>query len=96
MNLTSDGSGPHLGWYCNYVEVTSTGAHIPWAQQLFTVEQLLALDTSPYKLTAIRNSCASSDEDHHVINGDRASVVSVMVGIVRLRNMINDANGPTT
>ncbi|KAF8404575.1 hypothetical protein HHK36_009462 [Tetracentron sinense] len=58
MNLTSDGSGPHHGWYCNYVEVTSTGAHIPCAQQLFTVEQWLALDTSPYKLTAIRDFCS--------------------------------------
>uniref|UniRef100_A0A5B6ZX81 PLAT domain-containing protein n=1 Tax=Davidia involucrata TaxID=16924 RepID=A0A5B6ZX81_DAVIN len=81
MNLTSDGSGSHHGWYCNYVEVTSTGAHIPCAQQLFTVEQWLALDTSPYQLTAIRNSCASANrdgDDLHVINGARASVVSVM------------------
>lgn len=58
MNLTSDGSGPHHGWYCNYVEVTSTGAHIPCSQQLFTVEQWLARDASPYELTAIRNKCA--------------------------------------
>ena len=57
MNLTSDGSGDHHGWYVNYVEVTTTGAHIPCAQQLFTVEQWLATDTSPYELTAIRNSC---------------------------------------
>jgi hypothetical protein len=59
INLTSDGSGPHHGWYCNYVEVTSTGPHISCAQQLFTVEQWLALDTSPYELTAIRNHCPS-------------------------------------
>nr|DAD40311.1 TPA_asm: hypothetical protein HUJ06_014634 [Nelumbo nucifera] len=57
MNLTSDGSGPHHGWYCNYVEVTSTGAHMGCAQQLFTVEQWLATDTNPYELTAIRNYC---------------------------------------
>ncbi|KAK9271678.1 hypothetical protein L1049_002041 [Liquidambar formosana] len=57
MNLTSDGSGSHHGWYCNYVEVTSTGAHTPCGQQLFTVEEWLALDTAPYRLTAIRNSC---------------------------------------
>ncbi|XP_027336597.1 PLAT domain-containing protein 3-like isoform X1 [Abrus precatorius] len=57
VNLTSDGSGPHHGWYCNYVEVTSTGVHIPCAQQQFTVEQWLATDTSPYELWAVRNYC---------------------------------------
>ena len=69
MNLTSDGSGPHHGWYTNYVEVTSTGAHIPCDQTLFTVEQWLALDTSPYELTAIRNYCPGDVDggrrDHH-------------------------------
>ncbi|XVE86758.1 hypothetical protein DITRI_Ditri18aG0059500 [Diplodiscus trichospermus] len=59
MNLTSDGSGAFHGWYCNYVEVTTTGVHTPCSQQQFTVEQWLALDTSPYELTAIRNYCAS-------------------------------------
>ncbi|OVA07628.1 PLAT/LH2 domain [Macleaya cordata] len=57
INLTSDGSGAHHGWYCNYVEVTTTGPHIPCAQQLFKVEQWLALDTSPHTLTATRNNC---------------------------------------
>ncbi|XP_048438057.1 PLAT domain-containing protein 3-like [Pyrus x bretschneideri] len=61
LNLTSDGSGPHHGWYVNYVEVTSTGVHIPCHQQLFTVEQWLATDTWPYELTAIRNYCNSAD-----------------------------------
>jgi hypothetical protein len=55
MNLTSDGSGAHHGWYCNYVEVTSTGVHTPCAQHQFTVEQWLATEMSPYELTAIRN-----------------------------------------
>ncbi|KAJ4979727.1 hypothetical protein NE237_010507 [Protea cynaroides] len=57
MNLTSDGSGPYHGWYCNYVEVTSTRPHISCAQQLFTVEQWIPRDTPPYELTAIRNYC---------------------------------------
>ncbi|KAH9613325.1 hypothetical protein KSS87_013326 [Heliosperma pusillum] len=57
MNLTSDGTGEHHGWYCNYVEVTTTGPHLGCAQQLFTVEQWLALDRSPHELTAIRNNC---------------------------------------
>ncbi|KAM0936341.1 putative PLAT/LH2 domain-containing protein [Dioscorea sansibarensis] len=57
MNLTSDGSGPHHGWYCNYVEVTTTGPHVPCGQQLFTVEQWLATDASPYQLYATSNNC---------------------------------------
>lgn len=66
MNLTSDGSGSHHGWYCNYVEVTTTGAHIPCAQQQFEVEQWLATDTSPYELTAIRNNCQYNlGQAHH-------------------------------
>lgn len=59
LNLTSDGSGPHHGWYCNYLEVTTTGVHSPCDQQLFTVEQWLALDRSPYNLTNIQNNCPS-------------------------------------
>ncbi|XP_052195324.1 PLAT domain-containing protein 3 [Diospyros lotus] len=70
MNLTSDGSGKHHGWYCNYVEVTTTGPHITCAKQLFTVEQWLATDTSPYELTAIRDECGSygfkARDDHRV------------------------------
>ncbi|KAK7311139.1 hypothetical protein RJT34_09066 [Clitoria ternatea] len=59
-NLTSDGSGAHHGWYCNYVEVTTTGVHRPCAQQKFTVEQWLATDTSPYKLWAAKNYCKNN------------------------------------
>jgi hypothetical protein len=57
VNLTSDGSGPHHGWYCNYVEVTTTGVHTPCSQQQFTIEQWLATDTSPYQLWTVRNNC---------------------------------------
>lgn len=57
MNLTSDGSGDHHGWYVNYVEVTTTGVHSPCAQKLFTVEQWLATDTSPYELSFVKNNC---------------------------------------
>ncbi|KAL7192572.1 hypothetical protein ACSBR2_024400 [Camellia fascicularis] len=77
MNLTSDGSGPHHGWYCNYVEVTTTGARTACAQQLFTVEQWLATDTFPYQLTAIMDNCdadnnAPRDADRlHVIDAHR-------------------------
>lgn len=61
MELTSDGSGPLHGWYCNYVEVTTTGPHMQCAQQSFTVEQWLALDRSPYELTAVRDNCNKKD-----------------------------------
>ncbi|CAJ1856086.1 unnamed protein product [Sphenostylis stenocarpa] len=57
INLTSDGSGPHHGWYVNYVEVNSAGVHAPCSQLQFTVEQWLATDTSPYELWAARNYC---------------------------------------
>ncbi|KAE8685854.1 Late embryoproteinsis abundant hydroxyproline-rich glycoprotein family, putative isoform 1 [Hibiscus syriacus] len=52
-------TGAGHGWYCNYMEVTVAGVHSPCSQQQFTVEQWLALDTSPYNLTAIRNNCPS-------------------------------------
>ena len=62
MNLTSDGSGAHHGWYCNYVEVTVTGPHKGCAQQLFTVEQWLATDAAPYQLEAVRDLCSGGGE----------------------------------
>ncbi|KAM6563793.1 hypothetical protein CsatB_023791 [Cannabis sativa] len=64
LNLTSDGTGPHHGWYCNYLEVTTTGAHIDCNQKLFTIEQWLATDTSPYELTAIRADCPEDLNNH--------------------------------
>ncbi|KAL1568033.1 PLAT domain-containing protein 1 [Salvia divinorum] len=60
MNLTSDGTASGHGWYCNYVEVSSTGVHEACSQLNFEVEQWLATDASPYELTAIRNYCSSS------------------------------------
>ncbi|CAM8879442.1 hypothetical protein QQ045_020077 [Rhodiola kirilowii] len=66
LNLTSDGSGPHHGWYVNYVEVTSTGVHTACSQTQFTIEQWLATDTSPYQLTALRNYCPTEDRSRTV------------------------------
>jgi hypothetical protein len=57
-NVTSDGAGDHHGWYCNYVEVTATGPHLGCAQQLFTVEQWLATDASPYRLYSTVDECS--------------------------------------
>ncbi|XP_037478903.1 PLAT domain-containing protein 1-like [Triticum dicoccoides] len=63
MRVSSDGTGPHHGWYCNYVEVTVTvtGPHRGRAQQLFTVEQWLATDAAPYKLEAVVDRCPADD-----------------------------------
>lgn len=77
MNITSDGTGSGHGWYCNYVEVTTTGAHIPCAQQLFTVEQWLALDRSPHELTAIRDYCTATnggDDGRKMLKGSGSYV----------------------
>ncbi|XP_058735748.1 PLAT domain-containing protein 3-like [Vicia villosa] len=60
VNVTSDGGGAHHGWYCNYVEVTTTGPHVSCSQEQFEVEQWLATDTSPYQLWAVRNHCRYS------------------------------------
>ncbi|KAE9608023.1 hypothetical protein Lal_00003522 [Lupinus albus] len=59
VNVTSDGSGAHHGWYVNYVEVTSTGVHQTCAQNQFTLEQWIATDTSPYQLWAEKNLCGN-------------------------------------
>ncbi|KAJ8446667.1 hypothetical protein Cgig2_002829 [Carnegiea gigantea] len=64
MRLSSDGSGPHHGWYCNYVEVTSTGAYAPCNRRLLTVEKWLALDTPPYELTTTRDDCLYAQRQH--------------------------------
>lgn len=58
VRLISDGSGPHAGWYVNYVEVTTTGPHRGCNQQRFDIEQWLALDAPPYQLIATRNYCS--------------------------------------
>ncbi|PIA48216.1 hypothetical protein AQUCO_01400652v1 [Aquilegia coerulea] len=58
INVTSDGSGDHHGWYCDYVEVTSTGPHKGCSQTIFYVDQWLAKDAPPYQLTAILDGCS--------------------------------------
>jgi hypothetical protein len=63
MNLTSDGTGAHHGWYCNYLEATVTGPHLGCAQQLFTVEQWLATDASPYRLYAVVDKCKTKRQE---------------------------------
>ncbi|XP_055826657.1 PLAT domain-containing protein 3-like [Solanum dulcamara] len=80
MNLTSDGTGPHHGWYCKYVEVTVTGAHKQCNQQLFNVDQWLATDVSPYELTAIKNNCKKpkSGEQQALYDSESYPMVDVI------------------
>ncbi|XWS36970.1 hypothetical protein CRYUN_Cryun19dG0003000 [Craigia yunnanensis] len=57
LNLTSDGSGSHHGWYCDFVEVTSTGSHKTCTQTVFYVDRWLASDAPPFQLTAVLDGC---------------------------------------
>lgn len=59
VNLTSDGSGPHHGWYCKSVEVTTNRARAACARAAVGVEQWLARDAPPYELYAERSLCAT-------------------------------------
>ncbi|KAL3687835.1 hypothetical protein R1sor_014144 [Riccia sorocarpa] len=60
LNVTSDGSGPHHGWYVDYIEVTSTGVGKGCNTHNFNIEQWLATDASPYSLTASKDECATT------------------------------------
>lgn len=62
LNLTSDGSGSYHGWYCDYVKVTFTGPHKGCSQTIFYVDQWLATDAPPFKLTAQLDGCSLWDE----------------------------------
>ncbi|KAL3645181.1 hypothetical protein CASFOL_010361 [Castilleja foliolosa] len=57
LNVTSDGSGAHHGWFCDFVEVTSTGAHKGCSQSIFYVDQWLASDAPPYQMSAVLDGC---------------------------------------
>ncbi|KAI3458319.1 hypothetical protein Pfo_014982 [Paulownia fortunei] len=57
LNVTSDGSGAHHGWFCDFVEVTSTGPHKSCSQSIFYVDQWLASDAPPYQLSAVLDGC---------------------------------------
>lgn len=57
LNLASDGSGSHHSWFCDYVEVISTGPHKPCSKTVFVVNQWLSQDVPPYTLTALIDRC---------------------------------------
>eukprot|EP00250_Pteridium_aquilinum_P001301 c11513_g1_i1 orf=221-751(-) len=75
LNLTSDGSGTHPGWYVNYAEATITGAHLGCTNQDFEIEQWIADDASPYQLYAYRDYCSSSKSSAHRSHRKGASVL---------------------
>ncbi|KAF7824875.1 splicing factor-like protein 1 [Senna tora] len=60
LNLTSDGTGSHHGWFCEYVEVTSTGPHKRCSQTVFYVDQWLADNAPPFQLTAVVDACVGA------------------------------------
>ncbi|XVF54941.1 hypothetical protein PTKIN_Ptkin05aG0221300 [Pterospermum kingtungense] len=70
LNLTSDGSGPHHGWYCDYVEVTSTGPQRACSQTVFYVDRWLAADAPPFQLTAVLDGCILDDGPAMAKHGD--------------------------
>ncbi|ERN00154.1 hypothetical protein AMTRI_Chr13g116220 [Amborella trichopoda] len=79
MNLTSDASGEHHGWLCEYVEVTATGPHAQCSQTLFEVHQWLALDAPPFELSALLDGCGAPLGDrsgrHRVIKNGLAAAI---------------------
>lgn len=60
LNLTSDGAGSHHGWFCDYVEVTSTGPHKRCSQTAFYVNQWLSDDAPPFQLAAVVDGCGGA------------------------------------
>lgn len=60
LNVSSDGSGMFPSWYCEYVEVTSTGPHRSCDQSAFYVDQWLSLRMPPFESTAVIDGCRMS------------------------------------
>ncbi|CAL5033029.1 unnamed protein product [Urochloa decumbens] len=61
MLLKSDGKGNKPGWYVDYVMVTQLGSASS-KQHLWSVNQWLALDEAPHKLSASSNGCGFAAE----------------------------------
>ncbi|XP_049396579.1 PLAT domain-containing protein 3-like [Solanum stenotomum] len=64
LNVTSDGSGDHHGWFLDYVETTFTGPHMQCNQTIFYVEQWLASDAPPYELSVSLDGCKKKSRHH--------------------------------
>ncbi|TXG70622.1 hypothetical protein EZV62_005564 [Acer yangbiense] len=57
LNLTSDGSGSHHSWYCDYVQVTTAGPQRRCGQTTFYVDQWLSTVVPPFQLTTVIDGC---------------------------------------
>ncbi|KAL6291323.1 hypothetical protein ACE6H2_008833 [Prunus campanulata] len=57
LSLTCDGSGAHPGWYCDHVEVATTGPDTGCSKSMFYVQQWLSSDVPPFELTASVDAC---------------------------------------
>jgi hypothetical protein len=60
MLLSTDGKGERPGWYVSFVRVTQLGVgSVTSKTHTWTVDQWLAIDEAPFKLSALRNDCGS-------------------------------------
>ncbi|GLJ29847.1 hypothetical protein SUGI_0589820 [Cryptomeria japonica] len=55
--ILSDGTGNKPGWFCDYVEITSTGSGTSCYKQKFVVDHWIAIDETPYQLSFSTNLC---------------------------------------
>ncbi|CAL4981860.1 unnamed protein product [Urochloa decumbens] len=58
MLLESDNSGNYPGWYVDYIEVIELKTSSTRVSHMFTVNQWLAIDESPYQPYAYRDDCS--------------------------------------
>ncbi|KAG9452992.1 hypothetical protein H6P81_005896 [Aristolochia fimbriata] len=67
LNLTSDGSGHHPGWFCDYLELTATGPHRGCSQSIFIVNQWLSNHAPPFQLSVLLDGCSHlpPPDNHH-------------------------------
>ncbi|BBN11991.1 hypothetical protein MPTK1_5g16600 [Marchantia polymorpha subsp. ruderalis] len=63
MNLTSDGSGAHHGWFSDSVQISAARYGQECSNHYFNVDQWLATDVYPYSLTANRDDCVADIPD---------------------------------
>ncbi|KAL2622436.1 hypothetical protein R1flu_002641 [Riccia fluitans] len=63
MNLTSDGSGPHHGWFSESVEITAAKFGQNCSSHHFTVQQWLATDIAPHSLSFVKDDCVTDEPD---------------------------------
>ncbi|KAL3691587.1 hypothetical protein R1sor_005238 [Riccia sorocarpa] len=63
LNLTSDGTGSHHGWFSESVEITAAKFGENCSSHHFTVNEWLATDIAPHSLTFEKDDCVTDDPD---------------------------------